>query len=199
MDRDNPLTARVFVNRLWKLYFGQGLSKSLEDLGSQGELPTHPELLDWLAVEFMDSGWDVKHLVKLIVMSGTYRQASVNSRNVNERDPFNRLLARQSRFRLDAEMVRDNALSLSGLLSEHVGGPSVKPYQPAGLLGRAELPAARVAERHRHRPLPPRPVHALAALVPAPEHGRLRRPEPGGMHRRTAALQHPAAGPGAAE
>jgi hypothetical protein len=137
VDRDNPLTARVFVNRLWKIYFGQGLSKSLEDLGSQGELPTHPELLDWLAVDFMASGWDVKRMVKMIVMSGTYRQSS---RNLSEKDPFNRLLARQSRYRLDAEMVRDNALSLSGLLSRHVGGPSVKPYQPPGYWAALNFP-----------------------------------------------------------
>ena len=140
VDRDNPLTARVFVNRLWKLYFGQGLSKSLEDLGSQGELPTHPELLDWLAVEFMESGWDVKRLVKLMVMSGTYRQSSQPRDDLKERDPFNRLLARQSRFRLDAEVVRDNALSLSGLLSEQIGGPSVKPYQPPGYWAALNFP-----------------------------------------------------------
>lgn len=130
--RDNPLTARAFVNRLWKLYFGQGLCKSLDDLGSQGDWPTHPELLDWLAVEFMDSGWNVKHLVKLMVMSGTYRQSSKVRDDIKERDPYNRWLARQARFRLDAEMVRDNALAISGLLSTKVGGPSVKPYQPAG-------------------------------------------------------------------
>jgi hypothetical protein len=140
VSRDNPLTARVFVNRLWKLYFGQGLCKSLEDLGSQGEAPTHPELLDWLAVEVMDSGWDVKHLVKLLVMSGTYRQSSKPSAGQKERDPFNRLLARQGRFRLDAEMVRDNALAVSGLLVEKVGGPSVKPYQPAGYWSALNFP-----------------------------------------------------------
>jgi hypothetical protein len=140
VSRDNPLTARVFVNRLWKLCYGQGLSKSLEDLGSQGEAPTHPELLDWLAVEFMDSGWDVKHMVKLLVLSGTYRQSSKPSAEQKERDPYNRLLARQARFRLDAEVVRDNALALSGLLVEKVGGPSVKPYQPAGYWSALNFP-----------------------------------------------------------
>src|SRR5262249_30580097 len=140
VDRNNPLTARVFVNRMWKLYFGQGLSKSLEDLGSQGELPSHPELLDWLAVDFTESGWDVKRLVKMLVMSGTYRQASRPRDELKERDPFNRLLARQTRFRLDAEMVRDNVLALSGLLSEHVGGPSVKPYQPPGYWAALNFP-----------------------------------------------------------
>ena len=134
LDRlaDNPLTARVAVNRLWKLAFGQGMVRTLEDLGSQGEWPDHPELLDWLAVEFMDRGWDVKQVVRLLVTSGTYRQTSQVSPILKERDPFNRLYARQSRFRLDAEAVRDNALAVSGLLSAEIGGPSVKPYQPAG-------------------------------------------------------------------
>jgi len=132
VSRENPLTARVLVNRVWKLAFGQGLARSLEDLGSQGEWPTHPELLDGLAVEFMDHGWDVKHLVRLLVTSSTYRQSSRVTPSLKEVDPFNRLDARQSRYRLDAEAVRDNALSVSGLLSPEVGGPSVKPYQPAG-------------------------------------------------------------------
>jgi cytochrome c553 len=138
--RDNPLTARVFVNRLWQLFFGQGLVKSLEDFGSQGEWPAHPELLDWLATEFMASGWNVKHVVKLIVMSGTYRQSSQPTAEQKERDPYNRLLARQARFRLDAEFVRDSALSISELLSPHVGGPSVKPYQPAGYWAALNFP-----------------------------------------------------------
>jgi hypothetical protein len=132
VSRDNPLTARVFVNRLWKQFFGIGLSKALDDLGSQGEWPANPELLDWLACEFMDSGWDVKHVVREIVMSATYRQTSATSAELHERDPFNRELARQSRFRLDAELVRDNALAIAGLLSPKIGGPSVKPYQPEG-------------------------------------------------------------------
>ncbi len=129
---NNTMTARVFVNRLWKMYFGTGLSKVLDDLGSRGEWPTHPELLDFLALEFQNSGWDIKHMVRLIVTSATYRQSSLMRPELNERDPFNRLLARQSRFRLPAEMVRDNALWVSGLLVPDVGGPSVKPYQPDG-------------------------------------------------------------------
>lgn len=129
---DHPLTARVFVNRLWKLYFGIGLSKSLDDFGVQGEPPTHPELLDWLAVEFRDSGWDIKHLVRLIVTSQTYRQSSIPTPELWQRDPQNRLLARQSRWRLEAELVRDQALATSGLLVRTIGGPSVKPYQPDG-------------------------------------------------------------------
>ncbi|MFT4590122.1 MAG: hypothetical protein ACI8QF_004249, partial [Limisphaerales bacterium] len=139
-SRDNPLPSRVFVNRLWKMYFGIGLSKSLDDLGSQGESPTHAELLDWLSVEFIDSGWDIKHTIKQIVMSATYRQSSKGSTALDERDPFNRLLARQSRIRLDAEMVRDNALAISGLMVERLGGRSVKPYQPADFYAQLNFP-----------------------------------------------------------
>lgn len=130
--RENPLTARVFVNRLWKLYFGQGLVKSLDDFGTQGNSPTHPELLDWLAIEFMDSSWNVKQMIELMVMSDTYQQSSFVTDELRAADPSNKWLARQARFRLDAEMVRDNALAVSGLLSPKIGGPSVKPYQPAG-------------------------------------------------------------------
>jgi len=132
VNRDNPLTARVMVNRLWKLAFGRGIVKTMEDFGMQGEMPTHPALLDWLAVEFMDSGWDVKHMYKLMLMSRAYRQESTPSAEQNEKDPTNIYLARQNRFRLDAEMVRDNALSVSKLLVPKIGGPSVKPYQPPG-------------------------------------------------------------------
>ncbi len=131
-SQENPLTARVFVNRMWKLFLGAGLSRKLDDQGSQGDWPSHPHLLDWLAGQFVDSGWDVKHTIKLIVMSGTYRQSSAQRADLAEIDPDNRWLARQGRFRLDAEMVRDSALKLAGLLSEKVGGPSVKPYQPRG-------------------------------------------------------------------
>ena len=130
--RENPLTARVFVNRLWKQFFGIGLSKSVDDLGSQGEWPMNPELLDWLACEFMDSGWDVKHMVRVIVTSKTYRQVSTASPDLLAKDLDNRWLDRQNRFRLDAESVRDNALAISGLLVPTIGGPSVKPYQPDG-------------------------------------------------------------------
>jgi hypothetical protein len=130
VSRDNPLTARVFVNRLWKQFFGIGLCKSLDDLGSQGEWPVYPELLDWLACEFRDHHWDVKHLVRTIVTSRTYRQVSTAPKELQARDPFNRELARQSRFRLDAELVRDNTLSIAGLLVPKIGGPSVRPYQP---------------------------------------------------------------------
>lgn len=133
VDRKNPLTARVTVNRFWQMIFGTGLVKTVEDFGSQGEWPLHPELLDWLAVEFMDSGWSVKHIMKTMVMSATYRQSSRVSAELLERDPENRLLARGSRYRLSPEMLRDQALAVAGLLVEKVGGPSVKPYQPPGL------------------------------------------------------------------
>lgn len=129
----NPLTARVAVNRFWQMYFGTGLVKTVEDFGSQGEWPSHPELLDWLSVEFVSSGWDVKHLLKTVVMSSTYRQSSAATAEAIAADPENRLLARGPRLRLPAETVRDQALFVSGLLVDKIGGPSVKPYQPAGL------------------------------------------------------------------
>lgn len=140
VSRNNPLTARTFVNRLWAMYFGTGISRVLDDLGAQGEPPVHAELLDWLAVEFMESGWNVKHLVKLIVSSNAYRQSSKPNEVLREKDPYNRLIARQSRWRLDAEIVRDNALLLSGLLVSKIGGPSVRPYQPVGYYSNLNFP-----------------------------------------------------------
>ena len=130
---DHPLTARVAVNRWWQHYFGVGLVKTVDDFGAQGEWPSHPELLDWLATEFTRTGWDVKAFQRLIVTSAAYRQSSRLTKALLERDPENRLLARGPRFRLSAEAVRDQALALSGALVERTGGPSVKPYQPAGL------------------------------------------------------------------
>ncbi len=129
----NPLTARVAVNRYWQLYFGTGLVKTVEDFGSQGDPPSHPALLDWLATEFVRTGWDTKAMQRLIVTSRTYRQSSRLTPELRQRDPENRLLARGPRFRLPAEMVRDNALAVSGLIDGRVGGPSVFPYQPKGL------------------------------------------------------------------
>jgi len=129
----HPLTARVAVNRVWQLLFGAGIVSSSSDFGTQGAQPTHPDLLDWLAVDFADNGWNVKRLVKMIVMSATYRQSSRTSPEMLKRDPNNRLLARGPRFRLPAELIRDLALKVSGLLICRVGGPSVKPYQPPGL------------------------------------------------------------------
>ena len=133
VDPSNPLTARVTVNRFWQMYFGQGLVRTAENFGSQGEWPTHPLLLDWLATEFMDSGWDVKALQRAIVLSATYRQSSQSTPELRSRDPQNRLLARGPRFRLPAEVIRDQALFLARLLVEKQGGASVKPYQPDGL------------------------------------------------------------------
>ena len=130
---DNPLTARVAVNRLWQVLFGRGLVATAEDFGTQGERPSHPELLDWLAVEFMEKGWSGKGLVRAIVTSATYRQSSAASAVLLERDPDNRLLARGPRFRVEAEMVRDVALAASGLLAPKIGGPSVYPLQPDGI------------------------------------------------------------------
>ncbi len=129
----HPLTARVAVNRIWQQYFGSGIVRTSDDFGIRSELPSHPELIDWLAVEFRESGWDVKALHRTIVTSATYRQDCKVSPELLDRDPENRLLARGPRLRLSAEMVRDNALALSGLLVEKIGGPSVKPFQPAGL------------------------------------------------------------------
>ncbi len=133
VDPDHPLTARVAVNRQWQMLFGMGLVKSVDDFGSQGEWPSHPELLDWLATEFIRLDWDVKALLRTIVTSATYRQASRATAELTRRDPENRLLARGPRFRLSAETIRDQALAASGLLVEERGGPSVKPYQPEGL------------------------------------------------------------------
>ncbi len=129
----HPLTARVAVNRFWQMYFGIGIVSTTEDFGAQGELPSHPLLLDWLATEFVDNGWNVKALQKLIVMSATYQQSSQSSAEMRARDPDNRLLSRGPRFRLPAETVRDQALAISGLLKHRLGGPSVRPYQPTGL------------------------------------------------------------------
>ena len=130
---ENALTARVTVNRFWQELFGQGIVKTPEDFGIMGAAPSHPEMLDWLAVEFRESGWDVKKLVKTMVLSATYRQSSRVTKEIHARDPHNRLFARAPRYRLDAEQLRDQALFVSGLLVEKVGGPSVKPPQPRGL------------------------------------------------------------------
>ena len=130
VSRDAPTTSRALVNRLWQQYFGQGLTTTPSDLGTQGDLPSHPELLDWLAVDFMDSGWDMKRLHRMIVTSATYRQASNVTPELLERDPYNRLVARGSRFRIDGELVRDVALTASGLLNPAIGGPSVYPPAP---------------------------------------------------------------------
>jgi len=152
---ENPLTTRAVVNRLWKQFFGTGISAVVDDLGAQGEWPVHPELLDWLACEFRDGpeknlteratrnmphAWDYKHMVKLMVMSSAYRQDSNQRPELKEIDPNNRLLACQSPRRLEAEFVRDNALSIAGLLNEEIGGPSAHPYQPVGYYANLQFP-----------------------------------------------------------
>lgn len=144
---DNPLTARITVNRLWRLFYGRGIARSLEESGTQGQAPTHPELLDWLAAEFMRptldpaaKPWDIRHIVRLMVTSSTYRRSSVETPAVREADPTNRLFSRQVRERLDAEFIRDTALAVSGLLNREIGGPSVKPYQPPGYWSALNFP-----------------------------------------------------------
>lgn len=146
VSRDNPLTARVTVNRFWQAFFGVGLVKTAEDFGLQGEVPLHRELLDWLAAEFIESGWDVKALLRLIVMSETYKQSSkVADAQI---DPENRYLARGPRFRMPSWMIRDQALFVSGLMKEQLGGPSVKPYQPEGIWEEATFGKKSYVQEH---------------------------------------------------
>jgi hypothetical protein len=133
MAPENPLTARVTINRVWQEYFGRGLVRTSEDFGTQGERPSHPELLDWLASEFRGGGWSMKRMHRLIVTSATYRQSSKDRPELREKDPDNSLLARQSRLRLPAELIRDSALAVSGLLNPETGGKSVRPPQPKGV------------------------------------------------------------------
>jgi uncharacterized protein DUF1553/uncharacterized protein DUF1549/cytochrome c len=156
VSNDNPLTARVFVNRMWREFFGTGISRALEDLGSQGEWPVHAELLDWLAAEFISPQydaaethpWDMKHVVRTIVLSRAYCQSSLSNPQLDEKDPDNRLIARQSRYRVDAEVVHDVALQVSGLLVDRFGGPSVKPYEPGGYLAAMNFPKRDYSESH---------------------------------------------------
>jgi Protein of unknown function (DUF1553)/Protein of unknown function (DUF1549) len=170
VDPANPLTARVAVNRYWQMYFGTGIVKTSEDFGSQGEAPSHPELLDWLATEFVRSGWNIKAMQRLIVTSATYRQESKATPETRERDPENRLLARGPRVRLSAEMIRDQALLVSGLLSTKMGGPSVKPYQPDGLWEQlSAFPGRKLFERSKGEDLWRRSVYSYwKRTVPPP-------------------------------
>ena len=149
VDETNPLMARVTVNRFWQQVFGTGLVTTSEDFGAQGEVPSHPELLDYLASEFRDSGWDVKDFFRRLVTSSTYRQAATLTPDKLDRDPQNRLLSRGPRFRMDAEMVRDTALAASGLLVRTIGGPSVKPYQPEGHWERVAMNSSNTARYRR--------------------------------------------------
>src|SRR5262249_24606691 len=132
-DEDNPLVARVIMNRFWEQLFGRGIVETSEDFGLKGERPTHPELLDWLATEFVARQWSMKSMLRLMVTSATYCQASKVDPMLLDRDPNNKLLARGPRFRMEAEMIRDTTLAASGLLSRKIGGPSVFPFQPEGV------------------------------------------------------------------
>jgi len=153
MSRDNPLTARVIANRIWQVYFGKGLVETDSDFGTQGLAPSHPELLDWLAVEFIESGWSLKHLHRLIITSDTYQRSSKARPDLALKDPYNKLLARQARLRMDAETVRDVCLSVTGLLNPAIGGPPVYPPQPDGAMNVGQVkrpwPVSRGESRHR--------------------------------------------------
>jgi hypothetical protein len=141
VSKENPVTARAVMNRLWAQFFGAGLSAVLDDLGSQGELPSHPELLEWIASEFRVSGWDMKRMIRLFVTSATYRQSSSLRSELRDTDPANRLLASQNPRRLEAEFVRDNALAIAGVLNlRDIGGPSAAPYQPKGYYAALQFP-----------------------------------------------------------
>ena len=196
-DPKHPLTARVAVNRWWQAFFGRGIVATPEDFGSQGQLPSHPELLDWLARTFIDSGWDVKRLVRLIVTSATYRQSSDAPAELLAKDPENMLLARGPRFRLPAEMIRDGALAASGLLVDTIGGPPVKPYQPPGLW---EEKSGLTYQRDvgAGQP-PPQPLYVLEADLAAAGHADFRRHHPRGLRRQAADDRHSAPGARAPE
>ena len=199
VDKNNPLTARVAVNRFWSQLLGRGLVETEEDFGSQGAPPSHPELLDWLATEFMARGWDVKQLLRLIVHSSTYRQSSRTTPALLARDPLNRLFARGPRFRLEAEMVRDQALALSGLLSRKLYGPSVFPPQPEGLWQAAFNGRAHLVHEQRRRSLSPRAVYLLAAQRAVSVDGHVRRSQPRTVYHAPHPHQHAAASPGDAQ
>ena len=202
-DSDNPLTARVFVNRLWQMHFGAGLVATPEDFGIQGALPTHPELLDWLAIEFIESGWDIKHMHRLMVTSATYRQSSAASPESLAKDPENLLLSRGYRQRLPAEMIRDRALAVSGLLDEEIGGPSRYPYQPPGVWeGHLVVPDEVVAGAGHGAGRRSSRAHALhlrqAQCATAVDDGfRLRRPQR--EHGQAQRFQYAVAGAGIAQ
>ena len=190
---ENPLTARVFMNRLWKQLFGTGISSLVEDVGAQGEWPVHPELLDWLALEFRDSGWNVKRMVKLLVMSATYRQDSRLRPEFHDIDPGNRLLASQSPRRLDAEFVRDNCADNRGPDQPGCRRAKRLPLPAGRLLCQSPVPGSRLHHRNRLAAISPGCLHALAAYVPAADAGQFRRTPARGMHRRADCRQHASA------
>ena len=195
VDRNSPTTARALVNRLWQSYFGIGLVSTSENFGKQSEPPSHPELLDWLAVEFMDRGWSLKATHRLMVTSATYRQSSHVTPDLLTRDPYNRLLARGPRMRVEAEIVRDIALAASGLLSPKVGGPSVYPPAPEFLVCAAgELRSQELVRGKGREPLPSGSLHLplpLGALSDAPD---IRCPQRRQLLCSPLPIQHPAAG-----
>ena len=177
VSAENPLTARVTVNRMWNELFGAGLVETTEDFGIMGQRPSNPELLDWLAVEFRESGWNIKHMYKLMVMSAAYRQSAKATPEQLAKDPKNLLLAHGPRFRMDAEMLRDVALQSSGLLVNKIGGPSVKPYQPPNVWEQVGIGGSDTLvyeHRTRRRALSPQHVHLLEAHGHAARYGRLR-------------------------
>ena len=199
---ENPLMARVTVNRYWSLFFGTGLVNTINDFGAQGEWPSHPELLDWLAAQFRDgseatrktprlarnqraeeslavSPWDLKALVQLIVTSSTYRQSASVTPEKLERDPYNRLFTRGPRVRLDAEFIRDNALSVAGLLNDKIGGPSVKPYQPPGIWDGTD---SKYEQDKGNATVSPGPLRFLAALGTLSIVCHVRRAQPRSLH-----------------
>ena len=198
---DNPLTARVAVNRLWQQHFGTGLVKTTENFGLQSEPPSHPDLLDWLATEFVRTGWDVKAMHRLIVTSATYRQASKASAGLIQRDPENRLLARGPRFRLPAELVRDNALAIAGLLTDADRRAVGQALPAGGSVGRAGRRSRRRTLRPGQggEPLPPQPLRLSQADRAPSRHGHLRRPQPGDLPGQAVPDQHAAPGPRAAQ
>ncbi len=200
VSRDNPLTARTVMNRLWKQFFGTGLSKTLDDLGAQGEPPANPALLDWLACEFMDSGWDMKHMVRTIVTSATYTASlDRDARNCWPPIPTTANSRGKAPFRIDAELVRDNALAISGLLVAEDRRAEREAVSARRLLGEPELSRARLCCRQGAKPISTRAVYLVAADIPASQPAGLRRAEPRRMLRRAQSLEHSAAGAGAVE
>ena len=199
VDPANPLFARVIVNRLWQEFFGAGIVESADDFGLQGRPPSHPELIDWLAVEFRESGWDVKRLITLMVTSSAYRQSAVASPEKLSKDPSNTLLARGPRFRLDGEVLRDAALAASGLLVTKMGGPPVKPLPASGHLGSDVDGCEQHKELqtgHRRVAVSPQSVHALETTGSAGVNGYLRRPDARNLRRPPRPDEHPDAGAG---